>query len=344
MRDFIPGSLCGAHGARALPYGWFVLCAVFFAAAGAVGAELRIGIIGCDTSHATAFTKLFNDPTDKHHVPGGKVVAAFKGGSADIPSSINRVQEFSAKLEKDFGVKFYDSIEELCKNVDVVCLESVDGRPHLEQVRPVIKAGKPVFIDKPVADSLKDVLEIDRLAKEHHVPWFSSSAYRYYDSMVELKATNVGQIRGAFSFGPCELESHHPDFFWYGIHPVEALFTVMGPDCESVVRTTAADGDVATGVWSDGRIGTFRALRNSSAAHGHAVTVFGSKANVEQKKGADDYAPLVGQIMLFFKTGVAPVSNDETIAIYAFMEAADESKRQGGVPVKIGDVMKKNGG
>jgi hypothetical protein len=310
----------------------------------AVGAELRIGIIGCDTSHATAFTKLFNDPTDKHYVPGGKVVAAFKGGSADIPSSSNRVAEYSARLEKDYGVKFYDSVAELCKNVDVVLLESVDGRPHLEQVRPVLEAGKPVFIDKPVAGSLKDVLEINRLAREHHVPWFSSSAYRYYDSMVELKGTNVGEIRGAFSFGPCELEAHHPDFFWYGIHPVEALFTVMGPDCESVARTTTPDGDIATGVWAGGRIGTFRGLRNSTAASAHAVTVFGSKANVEQKKGADDYAPLVKEIMRFFQTGIAPVSNEETIAIYAFMEAADESKRQGGRPVKIGEVIKRTGG
>ena len=322
-----------------------VLTAVFLGTISLAGAaELRIGIIGCDTSHSIAFTKLFNDPTDKHYVPGGKVVAAFKGGSADIPSSINRVPEYSAKLEKDFGVKFYDSVAELCKNVDVVLLESVDGRPHLDQVRPVLQAGKPVFIDKPVAGSLRDVLEINRLAKEAHVPWFSSSAYRYYDSMVGLKATNVGQIRGAFSFGPCELEAHHPDFFWYGIHPVEALFTVMGPDCESVARTATPDGDVATGVWKGGRIGTFRGLRDSKAMSGHAVTIFGSTANVEQKKGTDDYAPLVQEIMRFFQTGIAPVSNDETIAIYAFMEAADESKRQGGVPVKISEVLKNNGG
>ena len=140
------------------------------------------------------------------------------------------------------------------------------------------------------------------------------------------------------------VEAHHPDFFWYGIHPVEALFTVMGPDCESVARTTTPDGDIATGVWAGGRIGTFRGLRNSTAASAHAVTVFGSKANVEQKKGADDYAPLVKEIMRFFQTGIAPVSNEETIAIYAFMEAADESKRQGGRPVKIGEVIKRTGG
>jgi predicted dehydrogenase len=307
------------------------------------GADLRIGLIGCDTSHAVAFTSVLNDPNAKNHIAGGKVVAAYKGGSPDIPSSANRVNDYAAKLEKNFGVKFFDSIPDLCKEVDVVLLESVDGRPHLEQVRPVLLAHKPVFIDKPVAGSLRDVLEIDRLARENKAPWFSSSAYRFYDSMIELKGTNVGEIRGAISYGPCELESHHPDFFWYGIHATEALFTVMGTGCESVVRTATANADVATGVWSDGRVGTLRGVRGSTAMSPHAVTVFGSKAVVEQKKGADDYAPLVKQIMQFFQTGVTPVPNQETIEIYAFMEAADESKREGGKPVKLSDVLKQNG-
>jgi hypothetical protein len=304
------------------------------------GAELRIGIIGCDTSHAVAFTKVINDANDTNHVAGGKVVAAYRGGSQDIPSSIKRVPEYAAKLEKDFGVKFFDSIKDLCQAVDVVLLESVDGRPHLEQVRPVLQAHKPVFIDKPVAASLRDVLEIDRLARENQVPWFSSSAYRYYESMVEVKNAKVGDVRGAISYGPCELEPHHPDFFWYGIHPTEALFTVMGTGCESVVRTSTPDTDVATGIWSGGRVGTMRGLRNASTPH--KVIVLGAKAVAEQK-GDGDYTPLVRQIMKFFQTGIAPVPNQETIEIYAFMEAADESKRQGGKPVKISEVMKKNG-
>jgi hypothetical protein len=305
------------------------------------GADLRIGIIGCDTSHAVAFTKVINDANETNHVAGGKVVAAYRGGSEDIPSSIKRVPEYASKLEKDFGVKFFDSIEDLCQAVDVVLLESVDGRPHLEQVRPVLKARKPVFIDKPVAGCLREVLEIDRLARENKVPWFSSSAYRYYDGMVEVKNANVGEIRGAISYGPCELERHHPDFFWYGIHPTEALFTIMGTGCESVARTSTADTDVATGIWSGGRVGTMRGLRNASTPH--KVIVFGTKAIAEQK-GDGDYVPLVKQIMQFFQTGIAPVPNQETIEIYAFMEAADESKREGGKPVKISDVMKKNGG
>jgi predicted dehydrogenase len=306
------------------------------------GADLRIGIIGVDTSHAVAFTKLINDDADKKHVAGGKVVAFYKGGSPDIPESAGRIESITKDLKEKYGLKQVDTIEELCGMVDVVLLESLDGRPKLEQVTPVFKAGKPVFIDKPVAASLRDVIKINRLAKKSHVPWFSSSAYRYYDSMVALTQTNVGEMRGAMSYGPCELEPHHPDFFWYGIHPTEALFTAMGTGCESVVRTSTENTDLATGVWAGGRVGTLRCLRN--AVTPHKVIVFGSKAVAEQPKGADDYAPLVVEIMKFFQTGISPVSNDETVEIYAFMEAADESKREGGKTVRISDVMRKNGG
>src|SRR5437867_3999331 len=91
-----------------------------------LGAELRIGIIGCDTSHVPAFTETLNNPQAKGHVVGGKVVAAFKGGSPDIPSSASRVAEYARTLQEKYGVKIYESIEELCQNVDAVLLESVD--------------------------------------------------------------------------------------------------------------------------------------------------------------------------------------------------------------------------
>jgi hypothetical protein len=300
--------------------------------------DLRIGMIGLDTSHVTAFTQLLNDPRHKQHVPGGKVVAAYKGGSDDLESSYTRVDEYAKQLQEKFGVEIVDSIEELCAKVDAIMLESVDGRPHLEQVKPVFAAGKPVFIDKPVAGSLRDAIEIYRLAEEHGVPCFSSSSYRYYESLTALKKKDVGEIRGAISYGPCHLEPHHPDLFWYGVHPVEALFTVLGAGCESVVRTTTPDTDVVTGVWSGGRVGTLRGLRN--AATPHKVIVFGSKSVAEQQ-GGGDYAPLVAEVIKFFRTGSPPVSAKETIEIFAFMEAADESKRRGGLPVTLAEVIEK---
>lgn len=305
-------------------------------------ADLRIGIIGTDTSHVTAFTKVINDSTDKNHVPGGKVVAAYKGGSKDVEASASRVERYAKDIRDKYGVKIVESVEALCREVDAVLLESVDGRPHLEQAKPVIKAGKPMYIDKPVAGSLRDAVEIYRLAKANKVPIFSSSSYRYYETMTELKNAKTGRIRGAISYGPCSIEPHHPDFFWYGIHATEALFTVMGTGCQTVVRTAAVDTDVSTGKWADGRTGVFYALRGGAIPH--KVIVFGADAVVEQKEGENSYAPLVREIMTFFQTGVAPVPPEETLEIYAFMEAADESKRRGGMPVTIGEVMEKNGG
>ena len=304
-------------------------------------ADLRLGMIGLDTSHVPAFTELLNNPNNKGHIPGAKVVAAFKGGSKDIESSASRVDGFTKTLQEKYNVEIVSTIEELCTKVDAVLIESVDGRPHLEQARPVIKAGKPLFIDKPVAGSLRDAIEIYKLAKAANVPVFSSSSYRFYDSLTELKKKDVGEIKGAISYGPCSLEKTHPDLFWYGVHATEALYAVMGTGCQTVTRISTPDTDVADGIWTGGKIGTLRGLRN--AASPHKVILFGTKSIADQQ-GSGTYAPLVQEIVKFFQTKVAPVKPEETIEMFAFMEAADESKRQGGKPVSIAETIQKNGG
>jgi predicted dehydrogenase len=305
-------------------------------------AELRLGMIGLDTSHVIAFTQLLHDSAHKNHVPGGKVVAAFKGGSPDVEASASRVDGYTRQLQEKFGVKLVPSIEELCREVDAVLLESVDGRPHLAQARPVIQARKPLFIDKPVAGSLRDALEIYRLASENRVPVFSSSSYRFDSGLMDLKKAAVGEVRSVISYGPAHQEPHHPDLFWYGVHPAEALYTILGRGCQQVVRTSTPDTDVVTGIWSDGRVGTLHAIKKGATPN--QVRVFGTKAVLEQKTSGDGYTPLVREIIQFFQTGVAPVSAEETVELFAFMEAADESKRQGGTPVKIEEVMRRNRG
>lgn len=309
----------------------------FTAVCSASAAELRIGMIGLDTSHVPAFTDILNNPQNKAHVPGAKVVAAFKGGSPDIASSRDRVEGFTKTLVEKYNVKLYDSIEEMVKHVDAVFIESVDGRPHLAQATPVIKARKPLFIDKPMAGSLKDVLEIFRLAKEAKVPVWSSSSLRYGKSVQDVRNGSVGKVTHAETTSPASLEEHHPDLFWYGVHGCESLFTVMGMGCESVKRGTTADGKIeVVGKWKGGRTGVFR------EAKGYAGMAKGEKGQVEIGK-YDGYAPLVAEAIKAFQTGVVPVKPEETIELFAFMEAADESKRRGGAEVTIAEVLKKAG-
>ncbi|HEX2861839.1 MAG TPA: Gfo/Idh/MocA family oxidoreductase [Lacunisphaera sp.] len=304
----------------------------------ALADDLRIGLIGLDTSHAVVFTRLLNDPKNPDHVPGGRIVAAYKAGSPDIANSVSRIEGFVAELKKDPGIVFYDSIPELVRNVDAVMIVSVDGRPHLEQAKQVFPSKKPLFVDKPAAGTLRDTIELFRLARESGTPCYSVSSLRA-NAKAALANAKFGELRGAFTYGPAELEPHHPDLFWYGIHSVETLFTLMGPGCQTVVRTQTGNAEVATGVWADGRVGTMRGTRDARSIYG--FTVFGSQAVVTPELGRG-YNLLLEEVIAFFKTGVPPVTAEETIEIFTFMEAADESKRRGGVPVTLAEVLKAN--
>lgn len=296
---------------------------------------MKIGMIGLDTSHCLAFTGILNK--ENSAVPGFRVTVVYPKGSPDIKSSTERVPEYTKKIN-ELGVKVVDSLDELVSQVDAVLLETNDGRPHLEQVIPVLKAGKPVFIDKPIAGSLTDAVTIFELSKHYKSPLFSSSSLRFASGAQALRNGKIGDITGCDTYSPCSLEKTHPDLFWYGIHGVETLFTVMGTGCESVTRASTKDFDFVAGTWNGGRIGTFRGIR--AGGSGYGGTAFGTKGVSEVGK-YDGYQPLVVEIGKFFQTKQVPVTEQETLEIYAFMEAADESKRQGGKPVTLASVLAK---
>jgi predicted dehydrogenase len=300
--------------------------------------QIRIGIIGLDTSHSTAFAKFFNTSADQKDAGAFKVVAAYPQGSADIESSVSRIPKYTEEV-KGYGVEIVDSVKRLLEKVDVVLLETNDGRPRKEQAFQVLNAGKPMFIDKPVAASLADVMAIYKKAGEKKVPVFSASSLRYMQTVQDVRYQNkIGKVLAADAFSPATLESHHPDLFWYGIHGVEILFTVMGPGCEAVTRYAENNMEVVVGRWSDGRIGTFRGTREGK--HDYGGTAFGTTGNLVLGP-FDGYDALSKVIAEFFRTRKPPVDEIETLEIYAFMEAADESKRKGGLKIMLKEVMDK---
>jgi predicted dehydrogenase len=299
--------------------------------AGASDGPIKAGIIGLD-AHALAWTKILNDAEAPGELAELTVVAAWPGGSPDIPQSMELLGK-SVEPIRRMDVEIVDSIERLIHRVDAVMILSIDGRAHLGQARPVLAAGKPVFIDKPIASSLAEAKEIFRLARASRCPCFSSSALRFAPgTQAVLNDGRVGSVLGCDAFSPCPLEPHHPDFFWYGIHGVETLFTIMGPGCRSVTRIQTVKGELAVGRWDDGRMGTFRGLR--AGPHAYGATVFGDRSVVQAGR-FEGYEPLLVEIVRFFKTGRPPVSAEQTLEILAFMEAADQSKREGGRAVSI---------
>ena len=298
---------------------------------------VRVGIIGLDTSHSIAFTKALNDPEAGSDLAGYRVTTAYPHGSPDIESSTSRIPRYTEEIEA-LGIDVVDTIEELLSRVDVVLLETNDGRPHYEQALEVFKAGKPVFIDKPVAASLADAVRIFDAAEQYGVPVFTSSSLRFMENAQAIRNGAIGDVLGADTYSPATLEPTHPDLFWYGVHGVETLFTLMGTGCERVQRISTEDTDIVVGTWKGGRLGTFRGMRSGKSGYGGVA--YGTDA-VMDAGPYEGYRPLVVEIVEFFKTGIAPVSREETLEIFAFMEAADESKRRGGAVVEIDEVLEK---
>jgi hypothetical protein len=297
----------------------------------AFAADLRLGIVGTDTSHVIGFATAYNDPSSPDHVPGARIVAAFRGGSQDIPASRDRIDGFTRQLQEKFGVEIVASIAELCRRVDGVLLTSNDGRIHLTQAREIIAARKPLFIDKPLASTLEDAREIARLAKAAGVPWFSTSTLRY--AVTGLKAADLSGVE-VWGPGPLE-EHHHLDLSWYAIHEAEMLFTLLGTGCEEVTRVESADASVVACRWKDGRIGTMRALRPYSDYGAILFRKTEKNQTSETRAIRATTVELDRDLVRFFTSGIPPVPNEDTLELIAFLDAAQRSKEAGGQPMRL---------
>lgn len=291
---------------------------------------LRLGIVGLDTSHAPAFTRLLNDPAASGDRARVEVVAAFPIGT-DLAASADRIERFTAEV-RALGVDIVDSLDALLARVDGVLLLAVDGRSHLPLARRIVDAKKPMFVDKPLAASVEDGIAIADHAGALGVPWFSASALRFGAPA----PPEIGALRAVEAWCPCPLEPTHPDLYWYGVHGVETLYALLGPGCATVRCDRTAMTHLVTATWRDGRTATLRGMRDG--AGGYGAKLRGERGDAE--RGAFvGYGPLVDAIASFFVTRVPPVAASEAVEVLAFMSAAERSARQGGAAVAIDDVL-----
>ena len=316
---------------------------------------VRIGVLGLDNYQAVAYTQLFNNPKATGDLAGVRVVAAYAGAaSADIPESVESLPKWKADIVK-LDVKLVDSVEELLRRSDAVMIMSLDGRKHLEQARPGLNAGKPLYIGRPLAASLKDAVAIMRLAKETRTPCWSSSQHRFSPGFIGMrKHPEVGKVLGCDVYGGCPTEPHHAELYWHAVHGIETLYTIMGPGCVSVRCSSTPYAEAITGTWSDGRVGTFRGIKKGAlkysatvfgdkgvsvaGIYGHGVPVKGVVPTNDKYMG---YEGIAVEMAKFFKGGPVPVSAAETLEIFAFMEAAHESKRQKGAAIQVAEILAK---
>ncbi len=295
---------------------------------------IKLGIVDFDTSHAVEFTKRINhiDIAEDQWVNGAKIVAGVPGTSQISPDVIAP----NTKKLKEYGVEILNDPAELFGKVDAVLVESVDGSVHLERAMPFLKKGMPTYVDKPFACSLADAKALFNVAMEKHIPMMSSSSLRYAPEVVAAKdgTGKVGKIIGVSTYGPSPTHPRNPGMFHYGIHPVEMLFTLMGPGCTRVTCASEPGAEVTTGVWKDGRVASIRGIRDGSAAYG--FTLFGSKGVATQGVSTQYiYRELLKKIVTMFETREVPIDPRETLEIVAFIESARLSAEAKGAPMEI---------
>lgn len=288
--------------------------------------ELKLGMVGLDTSHVMAFSNILHNKENPNHVSGGRVVTAYKGGSPDFHTSWSRVDGFTQKLQEEHGVAIVDTIGEVAEQVDAIFLESCDGRQHLEQFAELAPFGKPVFVDKPFTTGIDDAKAILELSKKHNAPFFSCSGVRFVPELVALGGG--ARVEGCITFGPAAILDDYPGLFWYGIHSAEVLLSKMGTGCKEVTVTKTETADVVSGIWSDGRVGTMYGNRIEGAGKFGAtvMTANGVETAVAQ---SSSYHALMQNIVEFFKTGESPIDIQQTIEIVAFLDAANEARESG---------------
>ena len=298
-------------------------------------ATLNVGMIGLDTSHCEGLVQLLNDAQDPHHVPGARVVQAYPGGTQTCAVSRDRVHGFTETLRDKHGIRLCASIEDTAKGMDAFLLTSVDGRQHLEQLRILARFGKPVFVDKPFACSSTDAHAMVDIMAHCQAPLMSCSSLHFAAGVARTDQCPV-RIQACETFGPMAILDDYPAYFWYGIHSADLLYAYMGTGCRQVRTIHEKDMDLLVGQWPDGRIGMVRGLRHEGKKPFGRILFTGDGVVYDLEEETPPPAALLAdRILKFFHSGESPIAIQETLEIVAFLEAAESSMRQGGLPVTI---------
>lgn len=318
---------------------------------------VKIGILGLDNYQAIEYAAFFNNPKAEGDLAGLRVTAVYPVTSPDYPKSAEFTAMWQAQLLNQYKtdpnvkpVEIVDSIEELLARCDGVMIWTLDGGKHLEQARAVIAAKKPLFIGRPVAADPQDAVAIYKLADEARVPCWSCSQHRFSPGFSGMRNhPEVGKVIGCDVYGGFAVK-HVPDadLFTRPLHSIETLYTIMGPGVEKLSCVSTPTAELVIATWKDGRVATYRGIKDgavkysatvfgdqgvsTAGIYGHGVPVKGIVPTDDKYMG---YGGLAIELAKFFKTGRVPVTAAETLEIFAFLQAMDDSQLQNGATVPL---------
>jgi len=283
--------------------------------------ELKAGIIGLDTSHTIEFTRRLQAPDcfSDQKVEGMKVISCLRFPS---PFQSESDQDKRQVQLEQWGVKVSRKLEEVLNGVNVLLLEINDPSLHLDYFKKIMDVGKPIFLDKPPADTLKNAQEIFRCAREKNIKLFSASSLRFAPQVIQLPR-EISQSKVGGALGPLGKAPAGSSIVWYGIHTAEMVQSVMGIGAKKVFGRRDPMGVSGIIEYGDGRRATIQL--NEGIYH---YAVMGLNDKVVKFLPVDAsclYTDLLKKIVEFFRGGEAPVSLEESVEVQAILEALEKS-------------------
>jgi predicted dehydrogenase len=274
---------------------------------------LRIGIIGAENSHTVGFGNLFN------------IEKKFPG--AEVKYVWGETEEF-AKIAAEKGQipQIVKDPAEMLGNINALIVDHRHPKYHLKAALPFLKAGIPVFIDKPFCYRVEEGKTFLELAEKTGTPVTSYSSEAHKDGTFDIKnqVEKMGEISHVIFTGPADLESPYGGIFFYGIHMVQPLMYIFGDDIQRVRITRSGKNANASLVFGNGMLATLVLKRLS----------YGWKKFVETKEGTVELISRVSEkdpprnytdMVEMFRTGKEPVSHATILKCIAVLEALEKS-------------------
>lgn len=289
--------------------------------------KLKIAFIGLDTSHSTEFAKYMQDlPLPKEHQIGGLTVTRCL--RFDTPFQGKEGLDKRQAYLESIGVKVTLDFEEAVADCEAICLEINDPAFHLEYFKKCAPLGKPIFLDKPFADTLDNTNAILASAREHNIRFFTASSLRYDANLIETSA-KCPKPQFASVWGPLGKAPAGSSIVWYGVHAFEMLERTMGTGAVSVTAVPDRQGVVCTVAYADGRRGVVELNSHSYRYGGVLRDGTPNEFLFQYAGGVNLYRNLIGEIARFFRGECEGVSLEESYEIMAMLEATELSVKYG---------------
>jgi predicted dehydrogenase len=273
----------------------------------------RIGLAGIDGSHAEAFLTLFN--REARH-PGLRIVAAWGSGA-------DRIAELRA-LEPHLAAP--ETLEGLIATSDAVIVGDRHGDLHLPHVLPCLAAGRPVFVDKPLACREADGAAILAAAARAGQPLLSASALRWQPQVQAAKEHATGRFR-LEAWGSWYPQNDYGGMIYYAIHTAEMVQEICGTAWQDL--TLAAGGAEPVFRFRAGQAEVTLSLRTQSEAPGFGVVL----ATAAGRQAwpiplPDDYmAPVAARIARMLAEHRARLTAEQMLAPLRFIAEIDSLLR-----------------